>query len=262
MRDGGYRRRVGPRDERPIRATERTQKSVPFYPPNTTATLQPCNLVNYAEAKGLPVEFLQKLGLRDQNYRKRPPAVRILYRDADGQEITVRYRTALEKSDDGDERFRWRAGDKARLYGLWRLESIRKAGYVVLVEGESDAQTLWYHGIPALGITGAKNWKPEWSEHLEDVERIYAVIEPDHGGDALRQRLSASGVRDHLYLVNLGEHKDASGLYLSDREHFEENLNRALAITVPLSELERHEARRRPGKHGSSARSLLTSRIS
>ena len=65
------------------------------------------------------------------------------------------------------------------LYGLWRLEKIRKAGYVVLVEGESDAQTLWYHKLPALGISGASDWKSEWSSHLEGVERIYAVIEPD-----------------------------------------------------------------------------------
>jgi putative DNA primase/helicase len=38
------------------------------------------------------------------------------------------------------------------LYGLWRLEKIRRVGWVVLVEGESDTQTLWIHGIPALGI--------------------------------------------------------------------------------------------------------------
>ena len=43
-------------------------------------------------------------------------------------------------------------------------------------------------------------------------------------------------------MVDLGEHKDASGLYLSDREGFEENLNRALAAAVPLAELERREA--------------------
>ena len=29
---------------------------------------------------------------------------------------------------------------------------------VVLVEGESDAQTLWLHGYPALGLPGASTW--------------------------------------------------------------------------------------------------------
>jgi hypothetical protein len=213
-------------------------------PPKTTATVQPCHLENYAASKDLPVEFLQKQGLRDQKYQGQP-AVRISYRGVDGSEEAVRFRMALEKSEDADERFRWRTGSKARLYGLWRLEGIRKAGYVVLVEGESDSQTLWYHGFPALGVPGASNWKLEWSEHLEGIEKLYVVIEPDQGGDTLREKLSASSLRDRLHVVELGEHKDASGLYLSDRRHFEENLNRALAAAVPLSELERREADKR-----------------
>jgi hypothetical protein len=207
----------------------------------TSATVQFCNLETYADAKGLSVEFLKKEGLRDQKYQGLP-AVRISYRGAEGAEEAVRFRTALERSEGGDDRFRWRTGSKARLYGLWRLQGIRKAGYVVLVEGESDAQTLWYHGIAALGIPGASNWKPEFAEHLEDVEKIYAIIEPDKGGDTLRQALSESSLRERLYVVDIGEHKDASGLYLSDREHFKENLKRALAAAVPLSELERREA--------------------
>lgn len=219
------------------------KKEFRSYPPKTTATVQPCTLENYAEAKGLPVEFLQKQGLRDQNYQKRPAAVRIPYRGVDGSEIAVRYRTALEKSDEGDERFRWRAGDKAGLYGLWRLESIRKAGWVVLVEGESDAQTLWYHSIPALGIPGASNWKPEFAEYLEGIERIYIVIEPDQGGATLREKLAGCGpVKDRLHLVALAEHKDASGLYLSGRESFKDRFVSALKDAVSWTE--RHRAER------------------
>ena len=189
----------------------------------------------------MPVGFLQKRGLRDQKYQGQP-AVRDSYRGTNSAEEAVRFRTALEKSEGADERFRWRTGSKVRLYGLWRLGDIRKACYVILVEGESDVQTLWYHGIAALGIPGTSNWKAEWADYLEGVEKIYAVIEPDQGGDTLRQKLSASGLRDRLYVVDLGEHKDANGLYLSDRERFEENLKRALAAAMPLSELERREA--------------------
>jgi hypothetical protein len=128
------------------------------------------------------------IGLSDQNYQGKP-AVRIPYFDENGEEVAVRFRTALEKSEEGDDRFRWRTGSKARLYGLWRMEGIRKVGYVVLVEGESDTQTLWYHKIPALGIPGASNWKAEWSTHLDGIEKIYAIIEPDQGGDTLREKL-------------------------------------------------------------------------
>lgn len=171
-------------------------------PPKTTATVQPCNLENYAEAKGLPVEFLQKQGLRDQKYQGRS-AIRISYRGEDGSEDAVRFRIGLEKSEEGDDRFRWRTGSKARLYGLWRLESIRKADYVVLVEGESDAQTLWYHRIPALGIPGASTWRNEWAEHLEAIEKVYAVVEPDEAGEGLWERLTASPIAERLYRVVL-----------------------------------------------------------
>ena len=174
-------------------------------PQRTTATAQPCTLEHYAKAKGLPVEFLQKQGLRNQKYQG-APAVRIAYRDEAGQETAIRFRTALEKAEDGDDRFRWRTGSKAGLYGLWRLDAIRRAGYVVLVEGESDAQTLWYHDVPALGVPGAGTWKGEWAGCLDGLESIYAVIEPDGGGEAFRDKLAATtAIRDRLYLVGLDD---------------------------------------------------------
>ncbi len=170
-------------------------------PRKTTATVQPCTLENYAEAKGLPVEFLQKQGLRNQKYQGEP-AVRISYRDEAGQESAVRFRVALSKTEAGDDRFRWRTCSKAGLYGLWRLEAIREAGYVVLVEGESDAQTCWFHDIPTLGVPGASTWKPDWAEHLDGLEKVYAIIEPDGGGEAFREKLAATtAIRDRLLLV-------------------------------------------------------------
>jgi hypothetical protein len=213
---------------------------------NAASLPHPCNLKNYAAAKGLPVEFLQKLGLTDRSYQGKP-AIRIPYRDEHGEEKSIRFRTALEKAEDGtDNRFRWRSGSKAVLYGLERLEKIRKAGRVVLVEGESDAQTLWYHKLPALGIPGASNWKADWTSHLEGVERIYAVIEPDQGGEALLEKLTASGIGDRLYVVELGEHKDASGLYLADRENFKGR------FVAALKGAERWEDRRRAEQEAQS----------
>jgi len=208
-------------------------------PPETTATVQPCTMDNYAEAKSLPVEFLRKQGLRDQKYQGEP-AVRISYRGVDGTEDAVRFRIALAKSEDGsDDRFRWRTGSKARLYGLWRLESIKRAGYVVLVEGESDAQTLWYHRIPALGIPGANSWKAEFAEHLDGVERIYAVIEPDQGGETLREKLvSCSAIKERLHLVELGDCKDASGMHLADPDAFKERFTDILKSAKPWRERE------------------------
>jgi hypothetical protein len=128
------------------------------------APLQPVALVppagltleQYAAAKGLPVQFLHSLGV-GQIYFSGPLVVKIPYRDAAGQEVAVRFRLAMT----GAERFRWKKGTKPCLYGLWRGADMRREGFMVLVEGESDAQTLWYHGIPAFGIPGANNWKEE-----------------------------------------------------------------------------------------------------
>jgi hypothetical protein len=237
-------------------ASKGHKKKFSSYSPKTTAIVQPCNLKNYAEAKGLPVEFLQKQGLRDQKYQGRP-AVRISYRGVDDSEISVRFRIALEKSEEGDDRFRWRTGSKAALYGLWRLESIKRAGYVVLVEGESDAQTLWLHHIPALGIPGVDTWKPAWAEQLEEVEKIFAVIESDQGGNTLRDKLGTSDIRDRLYLVDLNEHKDASGLYLSDRETFKDRFVSALKKAKSWTEQHRAEREAEARKAWAACKDLV-----
>ncbi len=212
-----------------------------YTPRDNTATLQRCTLEEYAEAKRLPVDFLKKLGLRDAKYQG-SEALRIPYYSPDGSETAVRFRLALKKSDEGDLRFKWRTGSKTSLYGLERLEGDRKAGYVVLVEGESDAHTLWLHGIPALGIPGVDTWKPQWAEYLEGIETIYALIEPDGGGETLKKKLSATpDILERLRLVRLGEYEDASGLHVADPEWFEERFTAALEGATPLAEELRRE---------------------
>jgi hypothetical protein len=142
-----------------------------------------CTLEGYSEEKKLPIDFLRGLGLRDVTYLDKP-AVRIPYPDEEGQEVAVRFRISI----DGPEKFRWRSTDKPVPYGLKLLGEARKAGFMVLVEGESDSHTLWYHEIPTLGIPGASSWKDGWATYLDGIEKIYAIIEPDHGGEALREK--------------------------------------------------------------------------
>lgn len=225
-------------------------------PPKTTATLQPCNLGNYGRAKGLPVRFLEQLGITDFHFMGEP-VLRIPYRNPDASEAAVRFRTTLEKTEGRDDRFRWRKGDKAILYGLERLEKIRKVGYVVLVEGESDTQTLRYHGIAALGVPGASNWKAEWAEYLNGIERIYVVKEPDQGGETLVKKLAAcEPIRDRLYVVELREHEDASGLYLDDPESFDDRFKAKLKRATPYYELRRAEEEAASGEALAACRDL------
>jgi hypothetical protein len=197
-----------------------------------------CTLGDYSEEKKLPEDFLRGLGLRDVTYLDKL-AVRIPYPDEAGQEVAIRFRVSM----DGDEKFRWRSGDKPTPYGLRLLEEARKAGFVILVEGESDCHTLWYHEIPALGIPGASNWRDVWVSHLDGIEKIYAVIEPDQGGDTLREKLtSCKVIRERLYLLELGEHKDPSALHLADPDRFRGRFEAALEDAKPWIELEKAEA--------------------
>jgi hypothetical protein len=197
-----------------------------------------CTLGDYSEEKRLPEDFLRGLGLRDVTYMDKP-SVRIPYPDEGGQEVAVRFRLSI----DGPEKFRWRSGDKPFPYGLRPLEEARQAGFVVLVEGESGCHTLWYHEIPALGIPGASNWRDGWTAYLTGIEKVYAIIEPDQGGDTLWGKLTAcQTIKNRLHLVELGEHKDPSALHLADPDRFTEQFEAALEDAKHWIEVERAEA--------------------
>src|SRR5262249_37395358 len=132
-------------------------------PPESPANAQtPCTIAALAALKHLPESFLREQGMRDCKYRG-AAAIRIPYRVGTDPE-PVHFRLALT----GDDRFRWRSGSKARLYGLWRPE-LKDASSVVLVEGETDALTLWHHRITSLGLPGATAARKEAVEVLAGV---------------------------------------------------------------------------------------------
>jgi hypothetical protein len=189
-------------------------------------------LDRYATAKRLPIDFLKTCGLSVFTY-DRKPAVRIPYLGEDGEQTAVRFRIAL----DGD-RFRWKSGTKPCLYGLNRLPNARKEGQMVLVEGESDCHTLWFHGIPALGIPGAANWREERdARHLDGIKTIYIVVEPDHGGDAVRRWLSRSMIRHRAKLLSLPL-KDPSALHLEGPGEFTRRWQVACLGAMPWTVVE------------------------
>jgi hypothetical protein len=132
-----------------------------------------------AALKRLPVPELIGYGCQQRSYGGRQ-AVAIPYPDADNATRAVRYRTALRKNADGtDDRFRWRLGDKAtHLYGLHRLEVARAAGWVLIVEGESDCWTSWHYGLPVVGVPGKSNRQAHVAEQLAGLE-VYVWQEPD-----------------------------------------------------------------------------------
>jgi hypothetical protein len=189
-------------------------------------------LDEYARAKALPVDFLNSLGMSQSTYGSKP-AVRIPYFGSIGEEIAVRFRIKL-----AGDRFRWESGSKLCLYGQERLADAHQAGYVVLVEGESDCHTLWYHRIPALGLPGAANWREDrYADCFDGIETIYVVIEPDRGGEAVRQWLAQSKIRDRVKLIQLPT-KDPSALYLEDPHQFPQRWKAACQQAIPWADLE------------------------
>jgi hypothetical protein len=193
------------------------------------ATVQPlgCSLSAYAQAKHLPETFLKEIGLTEVSFHG-TPAVRIPYRHIGG-EPAVRFRTALEKTEE-DNRFRWKSGSKPLLYGLWRMCCEPS---VVLVEGESDCHTLWYHGINAVGLPGASLWNESRdAHHLASYATIYVVLEPDQGGEAMLRWVEKSALRKRIRLVRLDRFKDPSAMHGADPERFRERWQAAIDASV------------------------------
>ncbi len=181
-----------------------------------------CSLAQYAHAKRLSVALLESFGLTDQR-RDGRTAIRIPYHDPKGREQSVRYRLALF----GHDRFRWMKGASPTLYGLDRLEAIRHQGYAILVEGESDCHTGWFHDEPVLGVPGAGTWKEDWAMRFDGIDPIYLVVESDQGGRTLQGKLLASPLRSRLRLIHLANAKDLSDLHCQDPTRFSERLAQA-----------------------------------
>jgi hypothetical protein len=179
---------------------------------------------DFAAAKRLPVDFLAAEGMCGIA----EGGVGFAYRDAAGRTITVKTRKTLATNS-----YRWPKGQKPLAYGEHRLEDALKAGYQVIVEGESDCLTLWFHGEPALGLPGADTVNKTLEiGHVGAVRKVYVVEEPDAGGetfiDAVRHRLGALGWRGQLRRVYLEKFKDPSAMHVDDPDQFKERWRSAL----------------------------------
>ena len=148
------------------------------------------SLAQYAFEKRLPEEWLkQECFLSTAKERSGATYMKIPYLDENRRESTYRKRFARKD-------FRWKYGSSGKigLYGEWRLPNIRSVGYAVMVEGESDSQSLWYMGISALGVPGASMFKPHQAAMLQDL-KIYLHHEPDQGGETFIRKMLA-GLRE------------------------------------------------------------------
>lgn len=189
-------------------------------------------LADLAGHKQLPLDFLESLGLHDLENG----GIGIPYTDGGGKPVAVKKRLAL-KAGEGSL---WPKGVALMAYGEARLEQAAQAGFLVLVEGESDCWALWHHGFPALGLPGANTVAKTLARgHLGRDRRLYVFQEPDQGGevfvDAVAKRLDGLGWNGEALVVRLEGCKDPSDLHRQDPDGFSKAFQAALDRATPLT---------------------------
>jgi len=209
----------------------------PERPPDVT-------VAQLAAAKRLPLHFIKRFAV-----------------DAPEGGVKIYY---YDGPDYAGTKFRkWLSGKKNYVwYGAWGKDGAKRescvytgrrtleegwrtgrfpTGEIVLVEGETDSWTLWYHGFPALGVQGGAT-KALRPEHLAGIVTVYVVEEHDNGGgkaffNGVVDRLFALGYEGAVRHVAMpAEAKDPSDLHVTDPERFRAAF-RAMLDAAPLVDL-------------------------
>lgn len=177
-----------------------------------------CNvLLDLSTTKNLPEAFLRSTGIEATKYAGRP-AIAIPYHDRNNEFVHHRYRMT---DDSNSPRFRSEAGSKNIPYGRQFLDKWDPK-YLLLVEGESDCWTAWYHNIPCLGIPGATNYTCLTKEDVEGFETVYIWEEPDKAGERFltgsAAHLETIGYRGHIKRVSTQHINERHCKDLSDHQ--------------------------------------------
>jgi hypothetical protein len=197
-------------------------------------------LPEYAFSKRLPEEFLKDV-CRASTGKDRDGVqwLKLPYFTEGGDSPVFRKRY-------GNKEFRWSYGSTGKLilYGEWRLPEMRQNGYVILVEGESDTQTLWYLKMAALGVPGASNFKAAMVPKLDGL-KVYIHVEPDKGGETFLEKvcrvLHEEGYSGQVFTWSCRQFgvKDPSELYMKYGEEAAEKIQKAIrtAKEIKLDEI-------------------------
>ncbi|HEX4014104.1 MAG TPA: AAA family ATPase [Candidatus Cybelea sp.] len=183
----------------------------------------------------MPVDYLTRRQVSEEG----GSALRFDYGDA---------RARIRKSAETAHPTFWARGDgrPMRAYGHQLAEKFAQRPdkkILLIVEGESDTLTAWFHRRPCLGVAGATMTHTLLLDDVSWAESVYAVREPGDAGAAFVQnvarRLREVGYTGQIFEISLTEHKDVSDLHIAvegDRERFAAELDAAIAAAVPIKE--------------------------
>jgi hypothetical protein len=197
-----------------------------------------------AASKALPYEFLRaNFWLMDDGRRD---AVTIPYRGSDRH--TFYYRSRIKLA--GDRHTIQPRGVGLRSYGLWRLAEFRAGGRLILVEGESDVWTGWFHGLPVLGVPGANAARACLTQTLDllaGFSEVFVWREPGRGGEdfvagAGRVLAAVLGLTARVLTGEAAGAKDLSALHLTnpDPAAFRVAFDAIMAAAEPMPAPEVH----------------------
>lgn len=191
-------------------------------------------LDEYSAEKELPVEFLQNLGLYYSDDK-----VAIKYYDEDKNHIATRFRHHPKDK----QRFSWRKEDKTNIYGLWKLKNFSD-DYLIVAEGESDTQTLWYYDIPAVGVPGGEGFKSACQDKsiFNKFKKIYVHCDGDKTGNDFVKSVAKLLYPKEVYKITASElglgAKDPSDLHLLGAFSLDRLLSTQELIEVSEEELQ------------------------
>ena len=229
---------------------------------HTKEAKQALTLRDYSRDKLLPLDFLMiDLGLYDGIFTFHRPdgtpyklkGVTMPYHYPDGSPFErTKLRIALKKTGKSSH-FYWSEGDEPPIAHGWQtIEEMKKAGYAVIVEGESDWQTLSYHRFPALGIPGTSHVKNTLeASMLQGIPVLYVIQEKtDQAGQnfpfEVQTHLQDAGYTGKILripLKTLTGAKDPSDLHKKlwdkekprDHQRFREEFQKALDQAKPMN---------------------------
>lgn len=114
-------------------------------------TVKPLTLREYSNQKHLPLDYLTKTWGVHEVHCGGVRCVEQPYTGCDGSDYAPRFRFADAKKSPAH------SGDRITLYGLKQLIN-RESDQIILVEGESDTQTLHFARYNVLGVPGTSMW--------------------------------------------------------------------------------------------------------
>jgi len=189
--------------------------------PNVEEVIEPVStegLEAFAERRGIPVEYLAKMGLHiAPPDNDRPGWIAIPFPHLTGY-WHKRYRNPGKKG----HKYWQPAGSDVHLYNPLKLGP--NADLVIFTEGEMDCLVLAHLGYPAIGIPGTSSSTERFRRHwsmLYASAKVIIVFDNDEAGQASANNfadlLDAKGI-DSRIVTPPREGWDVNDWYLEDRD--------------------------------------------